>query len=488
MNPKIRKGLWEEVFYLWTTVVVSVIAAKGTGKTYIATCWAIKESLHVQVGTIGLVTFTTQQQCRDVYEQFFKPIFEFMGLKDGIHFFFNKSSMNLYYANGSIVHFRSAEESTLGRIETLQYTWWWGDECQAYTPRALKTFNSRVRKGLKRVRITAMPDEPSAFIYKFVENIQAKQYELTLHDNPDKDFAKGYEITLRQTYTGAELDRYLFGKRVSLTGTGMFGLGMQHRSSLKFDRSKETTIVWDFNVEYCAVSFWQRGAKTTKGQKAYCPLSFQLKQATAYENAMELVKFLLGVKKFDCPSPTMGDLYLGCVRSGFRESYVKLIYDENEDGNGWNLKEGTELVEWGKITKEVEGLIVLDGDASGDSRSTMAHGSEWTQVLKAFRDAFGSQVLYGVGKSNPSVKDTIECCNWALLAGMVEIDDVNAMNLYNSVVSCKYDKHGGIDKANDYKDGAVKSHDADTFRYALWRFYKHQYAGARKLGLSVIKV
>ena len=46
--------------------------------------------------------------------------------------------------------------------------------------------------------------------------------------------------------------------------------------------------------------------------------------------------------------------------------------------------------------------------------------------------------------------------------------------------AAKADKYGDIDKKDDYKDGTVKSHDADTARYALWHYYQRDYPGTNK--------
>jgi hypothetical protein len=104
----------------------------------------------------------------------------------------------------------------------------------------------------------------------------------------------------------------------------------------------------------------------------------------------------------------------------------------------------------------------------------------WTAIKEAFNKALTIPISYRVPSSNPLVRDTIECCNWALKQGLVRFDKDRSKACYNSLSAAKADKYGDIDKKDDYKDGTVKSHDADTARYALWHYYQRDYPGTNK--------
>lgn len=474
-------GSWVEDLWLGTVQTLACIAGKGTGKTFVANDWFLREAMKMQPGTQGLVTFNTLQQCRDAFEEFTRPRLD----EIGVPYDWNGSSYNLKLGNGSVIHWRSAEPNVVKRVETLQYTFWWGDECQEYSLKALKTFNSRVRKGMKRKRITAMPEDPTHYLYSFVERIGARLYELNVYDNPDVEFRESYIEILRMTYSGAELDRYLHGKRVSLTGTGIFGMGADHQAELEFDFNKDLTLQWDFNVEYCAVSAWQNIEMTDSGMVVGCPEAYQLDEPTVYENAVNLLYHLLGVE-MDDPEEIEDEVdYLFRIRNKGEERHVICQWDEDEE---WGLSEEDEVLGWGKIVNNWKGKIILDGDSSGDNRTAATSDSMWMQVKKVFKDAFGDRCDYLVEKANPSIKDTIQCANWALNSGLVKVDKKKASKLYLSVIACKYDKHGEIDKKDDYKEGTVKSHDADTFRYAMWRSFRFKYPGRKRVGISSISV
>jgi predicted GNAT family acetyltransferase len=126
----------------------------------------------------------------------------------------------------------------------------------------------------------------------------------------------------------------------------------------------------------------------------------------------------------------------------------------------------------------VKGNVYLLGDASGQNRTAQTTDSMWKTVKEVFISHFGGRIRYLVPASNPSVKDTIQCVNWALRSNLVRFAE-KERNVYMSMQSARADKYGEIDKANDYKPTGIKSHETDTARYALWHFYSKHYPGNR---------
>jgi hypothetical protein len=382
-----------------------------SGARYI--CREIASQRHAQ----GLVMFNTLQQARDIYAQDVEPLLRDLNWP----YHFNQQSLILKVFD-TLIHFRSAEPTALERIESVAYHWGWADECSFYSPEALKTFVSRVRKGDARVRLTSMPDEPDNFMYSFIEGLEGKMYEIALKDNPDRKFADRYEKFLRATYSGAQLERFLSGKRVSLSGLGLFAVEPQMRiAGDPYDPNEDMMLCWDFNVEYRAVSAWQQTGFTADAHPIVtCVRSWQMKEPTVLEDAEVLCNQL----------------------------------------------------------RKHKGRIILHGDASGQSRTAMATDSMWKTVKEVFYANF-ENVRYIVPKSNPSVKDTIQCLNWAIRSGLVQFA-YDERNVYMSLQGAKADKYGEIDKAKDY-DGtsSAKSHEADTARYASWHFFSKLYPGKR---------
>lgn len=397
------------------TRFVAIVGAKGSSKTWSGARFIVSE-IERQPRSQGLIMWNTLQQARDVYFQDIKPLLDELGLL----YQFNQSTMILN-VEGSTIHLRSAEADVIKRIESIAYSWGWADEASFFPNDSLRTFVSRIRKGEARVRITSMPDDPDAFIYTFLEKQEAKLYEIGLMDNPDVKFRQRYEAFLRSTYEGAMLDRFLYGKRVSLTGMGAFAVQQHHRVDSPYDLDSDLYLSWDFNVEYRAVSAWQLVGRSEDAKPiTACVRSWQMKQPTVYEDAQELCNEL----------------------------------------------------------KSHRGNIILLGDASGANRTALTTSSMWSAVKDIFSKAFGERLRYRVPQQNPSVKDTVQCVNWALRNDLVRFDP-SERNVFQSLSAAKLDKYGDIDKSGDNKPSGAKSHETDTARYILWEIYGRMYPGNR---------
>lgn len=399
--------------------IVSIIGGKGSSKT-----WSLSRFVAVQIAmqpkSQGLVMANSRQQILDIFEQDIRPLFEQLNWK----YSFNAQSLNVKVFD-SVIHLRSADPDAMKKVESIAYHWGAADEVSYYDQKSLETFVSRIRKGSRLVRITSMPDEPDHYMYSFIENLVeqlgGKLYEIGLDDNPDKEFVEHYKRILKATYSGAQLERFLSGKRVSLKGEGLFPLEGHMRTNISIDPEQELLLSWDFNVEYRAVSAWQKIGINEKGLPIIgCVDSWQLKNNTVYDDAEYLSKLL----------------------------------------------------------KFMKNRIYLHGDASGENRTAQVTDSMW----KTVRDTFNKNlpnIRYIVPKSNPPVKDTIQCLAWAIRSGLVQFN-IQERNVYMSLQACRADKYGEIDKSNDYKEGVgAKSHETDTARYAGWHYFQHLYPGTK---------
>ena len=397
--------------------IVAIVAAKGLGKTFSGARF-VANQIATQPKSQGIIMMNSRQQAEDIFVQNIQPMLEELNWP----YDFNGQKLNLKVF-GSVIHIRSADPEAVKKIESIEYSWGWADEASYFPSETLRTFVSRIRKGNAIVRVTSMPDEPDAYIYEFLENLieqeGGKLYELGLEDNPDKEFRERYTRFLKTIYSGAQLDRFLHAKRVSLSGEGLFCVESNMRGDYPYNPDDEMLISWDFNVEYRAVSAWQQIGFNEEGlPKIACVMSWKLKNATVYEDAEWLGEWLKGHRN----------------------------------------------------------VILVHGDASGESRTAQATDSMW----KTIRDTFDRKKLnyhYIVPKSNPLVKDTIQCLNWALRSGLVFFDEAEK-GVYMSLQAMKADKYGEIDKSIDYKaDSTVRSHPADTARYAGHHYYQHLYPG-----------
>lgn len=393
---------------------VAIVGAKGSSKTWTGARFLLTE-ITKQPNVQHLVMLNTLQQARDVYYQDIEPLLDELGWP----YHFNAQYMNLRVFN-TTVHFRSAEKDAIQKIESIHYGSGWADEVSFYDSESLKIFFSRIRKGDAKVRVTSMPDEPDHWMYELLENAGFKLYEISLYDNPDKGFVDKYVDILKSFYSDRQLKRYLSGERVSLAGHGIFHILPEMKKPLHVMTDEDIYLMWDFNVEYRAVSAWQRvGTTDTAYPIIGCVKSWQMKKATIYEDADYLADYF----------------------------------------------------------KNHRAHVYLGGDATEKKRSVQVTESVWMGVRRSFREA-GIDIRNSLPSRNPDVKDTIQCANWALRQNLVIFDE-NEKNVFRSVSACKADKFGEIDKSGDDKPSGAKTHEADTFRYATWYFFNKLYPGGK---------
>lgn len=410
---------WYQADFCDTTTPTSksIVGAKGSGKTWIGARFVAK-MVDEMPGSKGIFASPTNRQTEDIWEQDIKSLLDALGWK----YDWNQTKGIVRFWNGTVLHLRSAESPE--RIESIQYHWGWQDEVSLASLDFCKTIKSRVRAlgGTGHMRFTSMPDDPEAFIYDYVERVcEGHFHEVTLFDNPDKDFVEAYEKQLREIYTGSELNRLLYAKRVSLTGLGLFAANQDHRINAEYDPLKELYLDWDFNVEYRAVTAWQEVENRNGMPVMNCIESFQMKNYTTVEDAREL-----------------------CTH------YSQQV-----------------------------GRIFLHGDASGENRSAQTSDSMWNQIRTVFNDQFPDLVRFVTPNANPNVKDTIQVTNWALRNNLIQFSDA-AQTAYRFLVAAKANKYGEIDKSNDYSEGGSKSHEVDTIRYLAHYIYERFFPGADK--------
>lgn len=394
---------------------VAIVGAKGSSKTWTGARFTLSEVVR-QPNEQHLIMLNTLQQARDVFYQDIEPLLQQLSWP----YHLNPQTMVLRVWQ-TRVHLRSAERDAIKKIESISYASGWADEASYYDPESFDTFRSRIRKGEHRVRVTSMPDEPDHWLYEKLERGGFELYEISLYDNPDKEFVKINEDIIKSTYHGAQLKRYLSGERVSLQGTGLFCVEPDQKEKINPDPGSDILLVWDFNVSYRAVTAIQKIGRDEESRPIIGFVkSWQMKEATVYEDAEVLAKEL--------------------QKMGFEK-------------------------------------VLLSGDASENKRSSQTTESIWMTVRRGLKDA-GMEVRNKVPKSNPNVKDTIQCANWSLRQGLVRFAK-DEKNVYRSLQAAKADRYGEIDKSGDDSPGGAKSHEADVARYGMWHFYKKLYPGGR---------
>lgn len=417
---------WQDDFIDSQKKRVSIIAAKGAGKTWSGARFVAKQAIE-QPNHQHLIMLNTLGQARDVFYQDIEPLLQ--ELNWPYHFSPQYGVLKIFETT---FHVRSAEKDSIKRIESIVYASGWADEVSFYDYESFKVFFSRIRKGNRLVRVTSMPDDPEHWMYSMLDKAKFTIHEKSLFDNPDKEFVESYEEILKAIYDGPQLKRYLSGERVSLAGLGLFSVHPRMKNDEPVDPDEDIYLHWDFNVAYRAVSAWQRRGSDQKGRpKVACVKSWQMKEEIVYNDAVELAKQFSNHK----------------------------------------------------------GIIYLGGDASENKRSSQTTESIWQSVKRGFNEYLNDnsdkpdnyvrpEVRSIVPSKNPPVKDTIQCANWAFIQGLVSFDE-HEKNVYSSLQAAKSDKYGEIDKSGDDSPGGAKTHEADTARYATWHFFSKIYPGGR---------
>lgn len=134
-------------------------------------------------------------------------------------------------------------------------------------------------------------------------------------------------------------------------------------------------------------------------------------------------------------------------------------------------------------TRRLGAQIDVYGDATGDSRRTSASRTDW-QIVKEFFERFPSPVAYHRTKSNPPVKDRVNCVNAMLRNHSGErrlLVDPGCKELIQDFerVHWKSDPHGNA-LADIDKSDVKRSHLSDGLGYMIAKeFGMWPKAGAR---------
>jgi len=402
---------------------VAIVGGKGSGKTFAGTYFVLN-CIAQFPNSRGLLLWNSYPQSLAIWNQDIKPALQSLAWR----FEFNEQKMILK-CNGCEIYLKSADLEVMENVESVSFHWGWGDEVSFWPLKSFETFTSRIRirklndkDFMPLVRVTSMPDEPDSWLYQALDRMAFTVHEIGLKHNPDAAFAANYERTLRSIYEGQQLKRYLDGERVSVAGQGLFAVSSDQQGSYPYDPAIDVLVSWDFNNEYRAVTWWQKVGKDEQARDIIaCVRSFQMKCTTVHEDAEEQAALLKG-------------------------------HETN---------------------------VYLTGDASGENKTAAATGSMWKSVQESLYKELPSKLRNIVPRSNPLVKDTIEAMNWGLSQGLIKFDQTNARKCFLSLSACRADKHGEIDKSVDYKLGAVRTHEADTARYAVWHYMAYLYPGSR---------
>ena len=104
--------------------------------------------------------------------------------------------------------------------------------------------------------------------------------------------------------------------------------------------------------------------------------------------------------------------------------------------------------------------VVIYGDASGRSRDTRGNYSDYSIIDEEFRSYF-SDIKYMVPKSNPPVRNRVNCVNNMLSKNSIKISK-ECKELVSDLEEIAYNDKGDIDKSN-----LKRTHASDAFGYFI---------------------
>lgn len=424
VDQQAKKKKWVRDMTDWGLKRLAVIGANGTAKTTYS--FRMFARLAWRRPGMFLITSGTTDQVGKLFDQKLRSIMNAMGLVK------SDNVKKIYeLANGTKIHMKSRENYKTA--EGIEYDYWFADEFHDHSVESAEMFKKRTRKSRENslFRITGLSDDPDHWQYDFFDRNNIKLHELSIHDHPSQDWIDYYKPELESLYpAGPKRDRYVYGMRKSITGINLFNIKNDHKQPVEYDPEKDLYFCWDFNVIYRAVTVWQIQGKNENGVPVLgCIASYQMNEATTYEDAQKLAAM------------------------------------------------------WAKHKNRV----FLHGDASGDNRTASTSETMWQQVQKAFKEQFSHQLRYIVPRSNPPVKDTIQCLNWALTNDLIFFDP-SAAKAFRSVSAVKADRYGEIDKKMDDSPDGANTHEADTVRYMSWHILHRHMPGAKSKKIHKIKM
>jgi hypothetical protein len=349
----------------------------------------------------------------------------------------------------SFVCVRSADN--MDNIEGSEWDGGSADEIQLWTERKIKVAFARIRRNKRSIfrGVAGLPEDEQHWQYKFLKDAEFDLWEIDTHEN-EHNLVDGYIDELRSMYQGPEAERYISGKRASLTAMPVFTnyndeIHRKGKSKVicSYDPYLRIYIVFDFNVAPTCVSVWQIKKLKQRNLEGYEVDTRVLVQIDEFEE----------------------------WRFGTEGACEQILerYADHKHG------------------------ITVVGDASGNSRDTRnASQTDYTIIasklgsqMTDFALRRGLIVNRKVGKKskkkttydNPPVKDSIQLCNRLLIRpdGTIGVFFLPESRLESkgcgaSVRNYKWDETGRVSKDVDKLSGRhiSRTHFSDTFRYAVW--------------------
>lgn len=454
---------------------IALIGGKGSAKTCTASAYLIDRAQRYP-GSKGFLAASTYQQATDSCAAELVLVAEMM--KVDLKYHSEKIIDNLVHKNvytfpeyGSAVCIRSADRMYL--IEGSQWDHAVIEEVSFWKEDDLSRALSRLRRpvGDHTRLVVGMPEDGDHWMYSYFEANGFILREIDTREN-EQNLPPGYIEDLLRMYPGAQGQRYVQGKRVSLHNmptvpsydSVIHKAGELSKRYTSYDEHKKLIVSFDFNVAPCCATVWQSK-----------PIAFDCIREDELKTVVKHV--LCQIDEYE-------------VWSGATREVAKQIHD----------KYGPEGFD------HLRGITII-GDAAGNASDTRnVSVTDWTIIEDMFSDMRDLIVRKGLiinrkkkgsrskirrrsdhlpeklaKYSNPPLKDSVENLNRLHIDGdghpgilYLTKSKFESGGCSSSVGSTRYRADGAVDESPDKKEGKKirRTHYWATARYVAWYFDK----------------
>lgn len=500
-------------------VLIAIIGAKGSGKTYFGACFASR-MMQKFPESIGCVISNTYGQVKDNAIPAFHEVMRNLNLE--AEFYSQIKIGGRPYTSVYVVDLGGGKQSymlvrsfdAVNKLEGVELDWMWVEEIQHSPKDAFITALSRVRgQGADQsVFIAGMTDAAFHWQYKFLprygfveeeirdEDHNGVMYEPKLKENV-QNVGQKYIDGLRRMYSDRMARMLVEAERVSLNSNRVVGSynDQQHRLSRMaalssvYDPKRKVYISIDFNVAPMTATLWQEKGWNDEWDAFGTHWDGETFRVTdKYEGdgqgeyphpaawRQPNRQILAQIDEFE----VYGDgTYIGTPLL-MREIWQAEPYQRRfpEQPEKWDDQ---------RYADHYAGFVIL-GDATGNRDDTRSHTTDWNLIARSVDEyavkkvtiirglQSSSNIKTGEIKySNPPRRDTINRLNATLRNGegtikMCFLPDSPAKSggAARACAMLAYKPDGKVDDSVDKVDDReqYKTHPFDTVRYMIWHW------------------
>lgn len=330
----------------------------GSGKTFCGSLMGICLALKY-AGIRGLVGAQTYTLVRDTTLKQYIEHLDNMGFIDGVHYEYKKAEDKLVFKNGSEILFRHLQEPN--KLKSLNLGFVELEEMSDTPESTFKMLLSRLRQTIKpeweamgfkyRLFGHTNPEASKGWIYKYFVEQKPDNYRLIQAPTTQNKFlASDYVESLKEIYDPEYYRINVLGEFGDYTsGLVVKNFTVDNVADLHYQDDMDLHLTWDFNVDPMSCILAHR-----YGGKVFFFDEFVLENSTTIDTINAVIR------KYP-----------------------------NHKAN-----------------------IIINGDASGDNRSTQSEWSNYVQIRNALRRHYKYNGIHlHVRPSNPRIKHRIASFN-----------------------------------------------------------------------------